>query len=224
MSDKFKGRTLTGEGAPRWLFARFVYQTVRRVVMAAYRVRTIGADNVPHGGAILAGNHISYLDPALLWCVSPRPTHFVAKSELWDVWWLWPLLERLWAFPVARGSADREMISTATRLLKAGELVAMFPEGTRNKSGDAESLGEAHGGVAYIAQRAGVPIVPVGIANTEKAWPKGQRLPRFPRVTIRFGEPIDPASFEGDRKECIEAVTRELMARVAEQRSLARGE
>lgn len=224
MADRFRGRPLTGEGAPRWALARFVYHTVRPVVMAAYRLRTIGADNVPEGGVILAGNHVSYLDPALLWCVSPRPAHFVAKSELWDVRWLGWLLERLWAFPVARGSADREMIATATKLLKSGEIVAMFPEGTRNKSGDAESLGEAHGGVAYIAQRAGVAIVPVGIANTEKAWPKGQKLPRFPRVTIRFGEPIDPASFEGDRKECIAAVTRVLMERVAEQRSLAREE
>lgn len=217
----FRGRPISGEDAPRWILARVVRATIGRIVSGAYRTRVIGIERVPAGGAILAGNHVSYLDPALLWCKTPRPTHFVAKSELWNTRLGW-ILERLWAFPVARGSADREMISTATSLLRAGELVGMFPEGTRNKSGDADAMGQAHGGVAYIAQRAGVPIVPVGIANTEKAWPKGQRFPRFPRVVISFGEPIDPASYEGDRKECIAAITADLMDRIAEQRAFAR--
>jgi 1-acyl-sn-glycerol-3-phosphate acyltransferase len=114
------------------------------------------------------------------------------------------------------------MISTATELLTGGELVGMFPEGTRGQIGS-EVLGEAHQGVSFIALRADVPIVPVGIAGTDKALPRGAKLPRFPRVTIRFGEPIYPAEFEGGRKERMEAVTAELMARIAIERDKARG-
>jgi 1-acyl-sn-glycerol-3-phosphate acyltransferase len=195
--------------------------TVATLLLALYRTRVEGAANVPEGGALLAGNHVSHLDPALLWCASPRPTHFVAKAELWGPAWLGWALDRLWAFPVERGTADRKMISTATSLLAEGELVGMFPEGTRGEAGSDE-LGEAHGGVSFIALRAGVPIVPVGIAGTEKALPKGALLPRFPRVTICFGEPVDPADFEGGRKERMEAITAELMRRIAAQRDRAR--
>lgn len=178
--------------------------------------------NVPREGAILAGNHVSYLDPALLWCAVPRPVHFVAKAELWGTSWFGWLLDRLWAFPVERGSADRTMITTATGLLGHGELLGMFPEGTRGATGSDE-LGEAHGGVAFIAIRAGVPIVPVGIAGTDRALPKGSRIPRFPRVTISCGEPVYPETFTGGRKERMQAMTTELMNRIALEREKARG-
>lgn len=166
---------------------------------------------------------MSHLDPVLLWCVTPRPTHFVAKIELWDVAWLGYLLDRFWAFPVKRQTADREMIQTATALLERGELLGMFPEGTRKRESDPDSLGEAHGGVAFLALRAGVPVVPVGIVGTELALPPGARLPRFPRVTISMGEPVSPEQFEGGRKERMQAMTADIMAGIARVRDEARG-
>lgn len=192
--------------------------------MAVYRVRFTGWENVPADGAILAGNHVSYLDPALLWCVTPRPTHFVAKSELWKARWLGYLLDHFWAFPVRRETADREMIQTASALLAAGELLGMFPEGTRKRDTDPDALGEAHGGVAFLALRADVPVVPVGFAGTDKALPAGSVVPRFPRVTIRLGTPVYPSEFEGGRKERMEAMTARIMERIAEVRDEARGE
>jgi len=196
--------------------------TAGRVLLALYRTRVDGVEHIPPGGALLAGNHVSYLDPALLWCASPRPVHFVAKAELWQTRWLGWALDNLWAFPVERGSADRAMISTATSLLAGDELVGMFPEGTRGRSGSDE-LGEAHQGVSFIALRASVPIVPVGIAGTDEALPRGAKLPRFPRVTICFGEPVFPERFEGGRKQRMESVTAELMTRSARERDRARG-
>lgn len=221
-SEATRGQPSHGEGAPAWRLARFVRATVGSVLLAAYRVRVVGREHVPAGGAILAGNHVSYLDPALLWCVSPRPAHFVAKSELWNVGWLGYLLDHFWAFPVKRDTADREMIQTATALLQRGELLAMFPEGTRKRATDPQALGEAHGGVAFLALRADVPVVPVGIVGTDRALPPGAWMPRFPRVTIWVGEPVWPSKFEGGRKERMQAMTTEIMARIAQVRDEAR--
>lgn len=190
--------------------------------MAMYRTRFIGVENMPEqGGFILAGNHVSYLDPLLLWCGAPRPTHFIAKQELMDLPFLGWLLKRVWVFPIHRGTADRESIQRATELLKRGEPVGIFPEGTRQDSNaPADAPVEAHAGVAFIAMRAGVPVVPVGISGTELALPRGAKFPRFPRVTIRFGPPVSPEDFaDGGRKERMSAMTAEIMRRIADARS-----
>jgi len=220
-----RGLPYSGEGAPRWRFGRFVRATVGRTALALFRVRFIGAENVPRDGAIIAGNHVSYLDPVLLWSGAPRLIHFMGKAGLWEKPWLGWLLDHFWTFPVRRGAADREAISTATHLLERGELVGIFPEGTRVRHGGVEALGEAQGGVAFIAMRAGVPVVPVGISGTERVWPEGQRLPRFPRITVRFCEPLHPEDFsEGSRKERVEAMTAEVMRHIVSARDEAAGE
>lgn len=190
--------------------------TLAHAILALFRTRVVGKEHVPEGGAILAGNHLSYMDPILLWCASPRRTFFMAKRELWSNKVLGWLLDHLWSFPVTRGEPDRGAIATATNLLKAGELVGMFPEGQRTQGGASE-LTEAHGGVAYIALRSAVPIVPVAFVGTERVWPKGQKLPRLAKVTIEFGEPIDPAEVcpKGSRKERVTALTGLIMDRIA---------
>jgi 1-acyl-sn-glycerol-3-phosphate acyltransferase len=209
-----------GPDAPKWRLARFLRATIGKVLLAAYRTRFLGAENVPaDGGFVLAGNHVSYLDPALLWCGAPRPTHFVAKQELFDTPVVGWLIARVWAFPIHRGTADREAIQRATDLLRRGEPVGIFPEGTRRAAGEAGEAGEGHAGVAFIAMRAGVPVVPVGISGTEKALPRGARFPRFPRVSIKYGTPVQPEEFaEGGRRERTEAMTAEIMRRITEAR------
>jgi len=195
--------------------------TFGRIVLAAYRTRFIGTENIPEGGAVLAGNHVSYLDPVLLWCGAPRPVHFMAKVELWESRLLGAALDRLLAFPVHRGAPDRAALMRATELLRSGELVGIFPEGTRQDSSTGE-LGEASEGVAFIALRASVPVVPVGIAGTERALPRGARLPRFPRVTFKFGEPVHPGEVEAPgRKERVDLMTSLVMRRIAAARTEA---
>lgn len=197
--------------------ARCVRLTLGRVVPLLFRARIIGAERIPAGGALLAGNHVSYLDPVLLWCLSPRPVHFMAKSELFRSGFVAWLLPRLWSFPVNRGEPDRTAIVTATELLKSGELVGVFPEGSRREADAGESMGEAHGGAAFIALRAGVPIVPVAIVGTERAMPRGARVPRLAKVTIIVGDPIDPAQVAPDagRKERVSLVTARMMEEIA---------
>jgi 1-acyl-sn-glycerol-3-phosphate acyltransferase len=188
--------------------------TFVKLILVSFRVRVLNEERVPAGGAVLAGNHVSYMDPVLLWCASPRRCRFMSKSELWvkgPVAWLLP---RLWSFPVDRGAPDRTAISTATRFLTSGELVGVFPEGTR--AGADGARGEAQGGTAFIALRAGAPVVPVAFVGTDKVWPRGQSFPRLAPVTIAYGEPIDPASIAPDagRKERVEALTAEIMRRI----------
>jgi 1-acyl-sn-glycerol-3-phosphate acyltransferase len=206
-----------------FVVARFLRVSVARLLLLIFRTRTYGADRIPSGGALLAGNHISYMDPILLWCASPRPVHFMAKRELWESRIIgWALL-RLWAFPITRGEPDRHAITTATELLRAGELVGVFPEGTRQtEAGD--PLGEAQGGTAFIGLRAEAPIVPVAFVGTDDVWPRGARFPRLARTAIHFGEPVYPLSIEPDagRKQRVEAITRVIMERIGAELDQAR--
>lgn len=213
-----------GPDAPKWRLARFLRTFAAPLLLAAYRTRFLGAENVPEsGGFILAGNHVSYLDPALLWAGVPRATHFFAKQELFDTPVIGWLLPRVYVLPINRGSADRLAIGRATDLLARSEAVGIFPEGTRQVPGaPVDQPSEGHSGVAFIAMRADVPVVPVGIAGTERALPKGAKLPRFPRVTIRYGEPVRPEDFTaGTRKERMAAMTAEIMRRIADARAAA---
>ena len=132
----------------------------------------------------------------------------------------------MWAIPITRGSADRVAIQRATDLLKHGEPVGIFPEGTRQAAGaSTDEPSEGHSGVAFIAMRAGVPVLPVGISGTERALPRGAKLPRFPRVTVRYGEPVRPEEFtEGTKKERMQAMTAEIMRRISAARAAAEKE
>jgi 1-acyl-sn-glycerol-3-phosphate acyltransferase len=196
-------------------FARMVRATLGRLLLLVFRVRMVGGENLPSsGGYVLAGNHISYADPMLLWCAAPRPTHCMAKSELWGNSVMGWGLDMFWAFPVDRGHADRTALGKAKAYLEAGEPVAIFPEGTRNFAGEAE----AQGGAAFVALRSDVPLVPVGITGTAGIKPKGARFMRFPRVTISVGPAIRGDDFPGiPRKEVVEAMTAEVMRRIAVQ-------
>lgn len=223
MSAPEFGSPASGPDAPKWRLARVLRVTIAYLFIAAYRVRVLDEDKVPSsGGFILAGNHVSYLDPVLLWCTTKRETHFVSKAEMFSVPFIGWLLARVWVLPIKRGSADRQAIQRATLLLQRGETVGMFPEGTRRRSDDGgapDDLGAAHSGVAFIAMRAGVPVIPVGIIGTDKALPAGAKIPRFPRVTIRYGDPVHPDQFtEGGRKEQLAAMTAEIMRRIAAAR------
>lgn len=197
-----------------WL-AHVVRGTIGAALSALFRTRIVDEDRVPAGGVLLAGNHLSYADPVLLWCRSRRPIHFMARSDLWRSTFLGWALDNFWAFPVRRGSADREALQQASGYLKAGEPVGIFPEGTRkfkNLNDDAQ------GGAAFLAIRNEVPVVPIGIAGTDRIKPPGAKWFRFPQVVMCVGEPIDPASFgEGGRKERVAALTTEIMRRIDEQ-------
>jgi len=150
-----------------------------------FRLRISGLENVPQGGAIIAPNHQSFWDiPLVGLALAGRRTHFMAKSELFrNPLFAW-IIRTLLAFPVRRGAPDRTAIRYAISILKQGELLTIFPEGTRSKTGE---LKAAEAGLTLIAARAQAPIVPVGIKGTRQMF---SRENFFPQVEIRFGVPL----------------------------------
>ena len=182
------------------------------VVRGLYRLRAEGLDNVPQeGGFVLAANHTSNFDPwplgMLLW--PDRYLRFMAKSELF--WFpMGRVIAAGGAFPVRRGERDVEAIQTAIRLVRDGDVVVMFPEGTRRAKGVRKRYeARAHTGAARIALMAGVPLVPAAIAGTG-------RLSRLERLRVRYGKPIRVDDLGAlDSSEAAQEATRRLMAEIA---------
>ncbi len=143
-----------------------------------------GRENIPKTGSVIVySNHTSLLDPIILGCFLPRKVYFMAKRELFRCRLFGAFLRKLGAFPVNRGTADISAIKQALQILKKGKVFGIFPEGTRNKTGDLKSF--AHG-VASIAHHSKAVTVPVAITG-------GYRLFRPIRITI--GKPVDFNSF-----------------------------
>jgi len=157
------------------------------ILRLAFRYQARGAENLPrNGGYVLAAGHVSNLDPwALGLQIWPRRfLRFMAKSELF--WFpLSAFISRAGAFKVHRGQADREAIETAVQLARDGNVIAMFPEGTRRKKGLRKKYeAQAHTGAARIALEADVPLVPAGIKGTDG-------LSHFAAWRVRYGPPIE---------------------------------
>jgi 1-acyl-sn-glycerol-3-phosphate acyltransferase len=165
-------------------------------------------ENIPKtGGAVIASNHISVLDPPVLGVALPRQVHFMAKQELFaNPVFAW-VIKKLNAFPVHRGAADRVAIRKALSLLEQQKLVGIFPEGTRSKTG---VLGAAEPGVALIAAKAGAPIIPTAIFGTNQVGTHGFRLPGF---AVVFGSPIYPEPGKTDR-DSLEKLSQSMMAAI----------
>lgn len=145
--------------------------------------------NIPlKGGFILASNHISNLDPPILGISTRRRLHFMAKIELFKHplvgWWL----RQLWAFPVKRGQGDMGALKETLRILKRGNPVLIFPEGTRRQAG--EEL-RAQPGAGFIAIKAKVPVVPVFIQGSDRAMPPGSKFFKRSLVTVTIGKPFN---------------------------------
>jgi 1-acyl-sn-glycerol-3-phosphate acyltransferase len=168
----------------------FVYWLVRAVFqpffLIYFRLSRIGREHIPaEGPVIVAANHRSFLDPFVIATMARRPMYYVAKQELFknrlQAW----ILNSLGAFPVNRGAGDREMIETAKAILGRGDIVLIFPEGTRTRPG---SLGKPRRGVGRLALETDVPVVPVAVIGTE-AVRRGWRI-RPHKVRIRAGRAL----------------------------------
>jgi 1-acyl-sn-glycerol-3-phosphate acyltransferase len=195
--------------APVYLIAGLVSWPA---VVGLYRLRARGVEHLPEGGFVLAANHISNLDPwALAIPLWPqRQLRFMAKSELFNPV-LAPLLRAGGAFRVRRGEGDLEAMRTAVGLVHEGEIVVMFPEGTRQQKGlRKRHTARAHTGAARIALGAGAPLVPAAIKGTD-------RLSRLGPLRVAFGEALDLSDLDGiELKPAAEAATDRLMARIEE--------
>jgi 1-acyl-sn-glycerol-3-phosphate acyltransferase len=182
------------------------------VVKGLYRLRARGQEHLPEGGFVLAANHTSNFDPWPLGVplLPDRQLRFMAKSELFNPVFT-PILNAGGAFKVHRGQGDVEAMRTAIELVKQGEIVVMFPEGTRQTKGlRKKHAARPHTGAARIALAAGAPLVPAAIAGTD-------RLSRLGPLRVAYGEPIDVSDLDGaDAKTTAQVATDRLMAKIDE--------
>jgi 1-acyl-sn-glycerol-3-phosphate acyltransferase len=165
------------------------------------RGRAFHVERVPRcGGVLLACNHQSFFDPVLAALPLPRECDFMARDTLFANRAFRGLIVSLNAFPIRRGEADVGAIKETLRRLKGGRLVIAFPEGTRSEGGQVLPMLP---GVASIARKARVPIVPVLIEGAFEAWPRHRKFPGRATVTVAYGEPVDPETIQSRPPECV---------------------
>lgn len=185
-------------------FYAWAYKCFRPLVMKIFNIHITGSENeLPEGGCLVCANHISNFDVIVLAAALKRQLRYLAKAELYRVPILRRLIRALGAFPIKRGSGDVGAIKTTLRLLEQGEMVGYYPQGTRHIGVDPRTTPVKHG-IAMIASRAKVPVLPVCIQT------KNYRIVPFRRIDVRIGKPIYPEEYS------IAARTPEEYKRVSE--------
>ncbi len=167
-----------------------LYWVVRAVLLPFFllyfRLERTGRERIPASGPVLlAANHRSFLDPFAIGSLTRRPVYYLAKRELFERRWQAWLLNSLGAFPVDRGAGDQDAMATAREILRRGDCVVIFPEGTRIRTGP---LGDPHRGVGRLALQTGARVVPVAVMGTEGVR-RGWRI-RPHKVRLRCGRPL----------------------------------
>lgn len=170
------------------IWYRFVQTWAQLLFVLLFGIRVFWRERVPRrGGVLLVANHQSFLDPVIASLGLPRQVSPLARSDLFQGNAFTWLIRSVGALPVKRGVADTAAIKGAIRMLRAGEAVLLFPEGTRTHDG---SLGTFRRGMCLIAARGNAPIVPVAIDGAFEAWPRDKKLFRFRRIRVGYGEPV----------------------------------
>lgn len=198
-----------------WLMKNLV---VGPIVKTAFRPWITGHENIPtSGGVILASNHLSFIDSVLLPLIIDRQISFLAKSDYYTArgfkgWFIKTFLTAAGMLPLDRsgGKASEASLETGLGVLAAGEMLGIYPEGTRSPDG---KMYRGRTGVARMVLEANVPVVPVAMIDTEKVMPIGRRIPRVRRVGVIVGEPLDFSRFEGMEGDrfILRSITDEIM-------------
>lgn len=218
MSERPGAEARTWLGEPS-VWQRAAYRFVRFLIFAIAkvlgRVTVVGSERIPSEGPfVLAPVHRSNIDFALASIVTKRRMRYMGKDSIWKSKLAGRMASALGAFPVHRGGADRESLRVCSEVIANGEPVVMFPEGQRRSGPVVEDLFD---GPSYVATRAGVPIVPVGIGGSERMMPKGAKFLHPTKLVLIVGEPIvPPPRTEGGRvpRSAVREVTEVLRDRV----------
>jgi 1-acyl-sn-glycerol-3-phosphate acyltransferase len=195
------------------------YRIMRRLFTAImwvlFRPKVVGRHHLPASGpVILAPVHRSFADFGFAAFCTKRKLFFMTKDSMWERKWLGRLLLYVGAFPVHRESADREALQRAEEVLKRGECLVLFPEGTRRQGAVIEDLME---GAAFLSARTGAPIVPIGIGGSDLAMPKGKILPKPLTIEVVIGPAIPPPARTGGgrvSRSSVHAATDDLEAKL----------
>lgn len=211
----------------RSFLKRIWYDTLRVTSRLAgvcfFRIRVYGRENWPtEGGGLVCPNHQSFLDPLLVGLTCDRRLNFLARGTLFKFLPLRMLISSLDAIPVDREGSGLAGLKETLKRLKRGEMVLIFPEGTRTRDGELQPL---KGGFIPMARRGGVPIVPVAIDGAFDAWPRTAKLPRRSVIHIRIAPPISTEMLQtlSDEELLVELERRiaEAFAAIRATRALA---
>ncbi|MEG2260305.1 MAG: lysophospholipid acyltransferase family protein [Raoultibacter sp.] len=208
---------LSGDGpekqGPHWL-GNIIYGFLAFVFKICFRYKIEGREHLRSTkgvcGAVLVGNHTSFLDVVMFY-LAVRPTQwvrFMGRDTLFTNahGFVGHILTRVGAFPVKRDSADRTALKRAATMLKRGEVVGMYPEGTRRGKGS--QLPQMHSGAAFVARMGHAPFIPATVRNAENVKTKGSWRIHFPQISVEFGQPIEMSEFDFlPREDRLEAAT-----------------
>ncbi|GIP32369.1 1-acyl-sn-glycerol-3-phosphate acyltransferase [Paenibacillus sp. J2TS4] len=186
---------------------------LRAIFTILYRLDAKGMENIPEKGpVVLCANHTSNIDPPLVGTPVNRMVHYMAKQELFNVPGLGWFISKLGAFPVKRGGVSKESIKLAIQLLKDGNVLGIFPEGSRKNAG-----GMGKKGAAMLALKSQATVIPVAIMGNYRP---------FSKLTIRYGTPVDLSEFAEGGSEVLEKATDKIMttirAMIAEEKNSAK--
>jgi len=192
---------------------RFLRSTLPTIVMPYFKVAVEGLEHVPSTGpAVIAGNHLSFIDSIVLALALPRPLYYLGKSDYWESARTRWLVAGAGVVPVYRDGGDRSESSlrAGVRLLQRGDLLGIYPEGTRSPDG---RLYRGKTGPVRMALEADAPVVPFGIVGSDVAMPQDRRVIRRAPITLRFGRPIDLSRYRDRRTDplVLRSATDEIM-------------
>lgn len=183
-------------------FYTFARSVVRSILKPMYRIEIRGKERMPQsGGVLLCSNHIDNFDPLVVGVTAPRPVSFMAKEELFKMPILGNIVRKCNAFPVKRGMSDREALRKGLSVLKDGNVLGLFPEGTRSKTGE---LGKGLAGAGFFALRSNAAVLPCAVIGPYKT---------FGRLRVVYGNPINMDELR-DRKASAEEVTDIIMLEI----------
>lgn len=216
---------LAGQSVASRVFYTLIRGLVVGICVGYTRTKVVGKHNIPSTGAfLLAPIHRSNIDTPLAAAVTRRRMRFMGKDSIWKIKPIGWIISALGAFPVTRGTADREALKRCIAVLEAGEPLVLFPEGTRQSGPIVQPLFD---GAAYVAVKAGVPIIPVGIGGSEGVMPKGSKMIYPKKCVVIVGEPISVPRDETGKvprsavKELTETLSQELQRLFNEAQSMA---
>ena len=184
-----------------------MFPPARAVALALFPMALEGRERIPKDGPyIVVANHVDWKDPPAIEFTFRVAIRFMAKIEAFRMFFLGGLMRGIGCFPVRRGESDRRAIVTCLQVLRAGNVLGFFPEGTRSRD---RKLHRAHPGIAFLAQKSGAPVLPVGVTGTPDAKPLRSKI----HVTV--GEPFRIADLELDPDATEQEVADAIMRRVA---------